>query len=203
METESLYLNLATIGFSPIDITGIAALVISLLLLCISALISAGEVAFFSLDPQTQNEISNNNTKSDRKILHLLENPQRLLATILISSNFVNVTLIILLSFFANSVVSFETTPFLGFLLQTILIAFLILLFGEITPKIYATQFAKSTAYKTVGVLFFLEKLLGPFVSLLVNSTYHCEHTLVENKQKQYFNERIVAGARTDIEQQR
>lgn len=82
-----------------------------------------------------------------------------------------NVTLIILLSFFANSVVSFETTPFLGFLLQTILIAFLILLFGEITPKIYATQFAKSTAYKTVGVLFFLEKLLGPFVSLLVNST--------------------------------
>ena len=171
METESLYLNLAGIGFSPIDITGIVALAISLLLLCISALISAGEVAFFSLDPQTQNEISNNNTKSDRKILHLLENPQKLLATILISSNFVNVTLIILLSFFANSVVSFETTPFLGFLLQTILIAFLILLFGEITPKIYATQFAKSTAYKTVGVLFFLEKLLGPFVSLLVNST--------------------------------
>jgi hypothetical protein len=61
LETESLYLNLATIGFSPIDVTAIAALVISLLLLCISALISAGEVAFFSLDPQTQNEISNNN----------------------------------------------------------------------------------------------------------------------------------------------
>ena len=71
METESLYLNFATIGFSPIDANGIAALVISLILLCISSLISAGEVAFFSLDPQAQDEISNNNRKSDRKILHL------------------------------------------------------------------------------------------------------------------------------------
>ncbi len=171
METESLYLNFAGIGISPINSTGIVALVISLLLLCISAIISASEVAFFSLDPQAQDELSNSDSRKDRKILNMLENPQRLLATILISNNFVNVSLIIFLSFFTNSVINFESSPFLGFIFQTIIITFLILLFGEITPKIYATQFAKATTQKTVSILYFLEKLLGPFVSLLVNST--------------------------------
>jgi len=98
-------------------------------------------------------------------------NPQRLLATILIGNNFVNVTIIILLTYFTNSVLNFENAPLLGFLFQTILITFLLLLFGEITPKIYATQFARKAAQQTVSFLSALEKLFGPFVNLLVNST--------------------------------
>lgn len=171
METDPTYFNFAGITFLPVSITALIALITSILFLAISALISASEIAFFSLDPQTLKELESSDQKPDRRIIELIENPQRLLATVLIGNNFVNVTLIILLSYFTNSVISFENSPLLGFIFQTIIITFLILLFGEITPKIYASQFTKSTARKTVNAIYFLEKIFGPFVSLLVNST--------------------------------
>jgi len=171
LETDPTYFNFAGITFLPVSITALIALITSILFLAISALISASEIAFFSLDPQTLKELESSDHKPDRRIIELIENPQRLLATVLIGNNFVNVTLIILLSYFTNSVISFENSPLLGFIFQTIIITFLILLFGEITPKIYASQFTKSTARKTVNAIYFLEKIFGPFVSLLVNST--------------------------------
>lgn len=171
METDLLNSTFASITFQPITISATIALVLSLLLLCISAIISASEVAFFSLDTNELNKMEESSEKSDRKILRLLENPQRLLATILIGKNFVNVTIIILLTFFTNTIINFENTPLLGFILQAIIITFMLLLFGEITPKIYATQYAKKAAFQTVSFLAALEKLFGPFVSLLVNST--------------------------------
>jgi len=171
LETDLLNSTFASITFQPITISATIALVLSLLLLCISAIISASEVAFFSLDTNELNKMEESSEKSDRKILRLLENPQRLLATILIGKNFVNVTIIILLTFFTNTIINFENTPVLGFILQAIIITFMLLLFGEITPKIYATQYAKKAAFQTVSFLAALEKLFGPFVSLLVNST--------------------------------
>lgn len=171
METDLLNSTFASITFQPITISATIALVLSLLLLCISAIISASEVAFFSLDANELNKMEESSEKSDRKILRLLENPQRLLATILIGKNFVNVAIIILLTFFTNTIVNFENTPVFGFILQAIIITFMLLLFGEITPKIYATQYAKKAAFQTVSFLAALEKLFGPFVSLLVNST--------------------------------
>lgn len=171
METDLLNSTFASITFQPITISATIALVLSLLLLCISAIISASEVAFFSLDTNELNKMEESSEKSDRKILRLLENPQRLLATILIGKNFVNVAIIILLTFFTNTIINFENTPVFGFILQAIIITFMLLLFGEITPKIYATQYAKKAAFQTVSFLTALEKLFGPFVSLLVNST--------------------------------
>lgn len=171
METDPTYFSIAGISFLPVSISGIIALITSILFLGISAIISASEIAFFSLDPQSLSEISSSDSKSDHKVLKLVENPQRLLATILIGNNFVNVSLIILLSYFTNSVISFENSPVLGFIFQTIIITFLILLFGEITPKIYAAQFTKITAQKTVNIIYSLEKIFGPFVNILVNST--------------------------------
>jgi len=171
LETDLLNSTFASITFQPITISATIALVLSLLLLCISAIISASEVAFFSLDTNELNKMEESSEKSDRKILRLLENPQRLLATILIGKNFVNVAIIILLTFFTNTIINFENTPVFGFILQAIIITFMLLLFGEITPKIYATQYAKKAAFQTVSFLTALEKLFGPFVSLLVNST--------------------------------
>lgn len=171
METDLLNSTFAGITFQPITISATIALVLSLLLLCISAIISASEVAFFSLDANELNKMEESSEKSDRKILRLLENPQRLLATILIGKNFVNVAIIILLTFFTNTIINFENTPLFGFILQAIIITFMLLLFGEITPKIYATQYAKKAAFQTVSFSTALEKLFGPFVSLLVNST--------------------------------
>jgi len=140
-------------------------------LLGFSGIISAAEVAFFSLDPQNMNELEESERKADHNILRLLQTPQRLLATILIANNFVNVAVILLLTHFTTTILNFDSAPVLGFIFQTIIITFAILLFAEIVPKVYATQFARKTASYTVPYLSTLEKLFGPFVSFLVNST--------------------------------
>lgn len=152
-------------------VTAAISLLISMILLACSAIISAAEVAFFSLDPQTLNELEESDIKSDQNILQLLKAPQRLLATMLIGINFVNVAVILLLTHVTTTIFNFDSAPVFGFIFQTIIITFALLLFGEIMPKVYATQFAKKTALYTVPFLAALGKLFGPFVSLLVNST--------------------------------
>lgn len=171
METDALYSTFGGITVHPITISAIISLIVSLLLLCFSAIISASEVAFFSLDPKTLDKLEDSDRKADHNILRLLKTPQRLLATMLIGTNFVNVAVILLLTHVTTTILNFDNAPLLGFIFQTIIITFTILLFAEIMPKVYATQFAHKTASITVPFLSALEKLFGPFVSVLVNST--------------------------------
>lgn len=171
MKTDVLYTIFGGITIHPITISAIISLIASMLLLCLSAFISASEVAFFSLDPKTMNELEESERKADHNILRLLKTPQRLLATMLIGNNFLNVAVILLLTYFTNTILNFDSAPLLGFVFQTIIITFAILLFAEIMPKVYATQFARKTASYTVPFLSALEKLFGPLVSFLVNST--------------------------------
>ena len=171
MKTDVLYTIFGGITIHPITISAIISLIASMLLLCLSAFISASEVAFFSLDPKTLNELEESERKADHNILRLLKTPQRLLATMLIGNNFLNVAVILLLTYFTNTILNFDSAPLLGFVFQTIIITFAILLFAEIMPKVYATQFARKTASYTVPFLSALEKLFGPLVSFLVNST--------------------------------
>jgi len=171
LKTDVLYTIFGGITIHPITISAIIALIASMLLLCLSAFISASEVAFFSLDPKTMNELEESERKADHNILRLLKTPQRLLATMLIGNNFLNVAVILLLTYFTNTILNFDSAPLLGFVFQTIIITFAILLFAEIMPKVYATQFARKTASYTVPFLSALEKLFGPLVSFLVNST--------------------------------
>ena len=171
METDVLYSTFAGITVHPVTISAVISLIVSVFLLGFSGIISAAEVAFFSLDPQSMNELEESERKADHNILRLLQTPQRLLATILIANNFVNVAVILLLTHFTTTILNFDSAPVLGFIFQTIIITFAILLFAEIVPKVYATQFARKTASYTVPYLSTLEKLFGPFVSFLVNST--------------------------------
>jgi len=171
LKTDLLYSTLGAISVYPITLPAIITLLLSIVLLFCSAIISASEVAFFSLGPQIMNELEDSNQKADRSILRLLKIPQRLLATILIGNNFVNVSIILLLTYFTSTVLDFSNARVLGFVFQTIIITFMLLLFGEILPKVYAAQYAKKVASQTVPILSILEKILGPFVSLLVNST--------------------------------
>ena len=171
MDTDYLYSTFAGITVHAITFPATISLLASILLLMCSAIISASEVAFFSFDPHTLNELEESENKADINILRLLKTPQRLLATILIGNNFVNVAVILLLTHFTNTVLNFDSAPLLGFIFEAIFITFLLLLFGEITPKVYATQNTKKTALITVPFLSVIEKLFGPFVTLLVNST--------------------------------
>ena len=171
MEPNLLISIISDITLYPFSWAAVIYLFISILLLSVSALISASEVAFFSIEPQQLVEMRESESKSEAKVLKLLEKPQRLLATILIANNFVNVSIILLLTVFTNSVINFDLSPIVGFVFQTIIITFLLLLFGEIMPKIYATQNSKKVSAFTSSFLSFLEKAFSPFVSLLVNST--------------------------------
>lgn len=128
-----------------ISFAAIAGIVVVIILIIISGMVSASEVAYFSLSPQKINTLRKVSNKRNKRVLALLERPKKLLATILIANNFVNVGLVIISAFVINSLFDFTQAPVWGFLIQVVVITFIILLFGEILPKIYAS--AKNLAY--------------------------------------------------------
>lgn len=150
--------------------SALIALVLAFLLLGASGFISASEIAFFSLSPVDLNRIDEKEHPSDVLIHSLLSRSQFLLATILIANNFVNVAVVILFTFFMNSVIV-NQSPLFSFLLQTVVLTFLLLLIGEIMPKIYASYNALKFARISASVLRVLQKLFYPLASLLVITT--------------------------------
>lgn len=143
-------------------------------LLIIVAFVSAAESAFFSLSPYEMEELKTSTTKIDRKILSFIDAPKRLLATLVISANFLSIAIVILNSTFVfgeNGLFDFSQNPLLGFIIQVVLITFLILLVGEVTPKIYATQNSLSVTRALVYFVQFLQGLFKPISMFLIYST--------------------------------
>ena len=155
----------------PFSITILISLLCMLVLLFFSAMISGSETAFFSLTPQHLSDLRESQTSSGKLMLWLLERPKRLLATILIANNFVNVAIVILSSYIAALWFNLASFPILAFLVQVIVITALILLFGEILPKMYASVYPVKFAKNMAGVLKGLIQVFYPFSSLLVRST--------------------------------
>lgn len=145
----------------------IFALVVALFCLMISGFVSGSEMAFFSLTPAQCEELDQ--TPKGERIRHLLDNTQRLLATILIANNLVNVTIVVLCNFALGPI--FEgMSAVLSFILQTVLLTFLILLFGEIIPKLYSSHNNMGWAKAAVGPLTFTYNILGPVAKVLMIS---------------------------------
>ncbi len=152
------------------SLSAIVAIAMAALLLLASGFASASEIAFFSLSPSDLNSIESNNHPADARISRLLEDSERLLATILITNNFVNVTIIMLCNYFFMDVFEFFS-PVAEFLVLTVILTFLLLLFGEIIPKIYSAQKILSFCRFAAPGIYTLRKLLWPFASMLVRST--------------------------------
>lgn len=148
----------------------IFALVLAVILLGCSGFVSASEIAFFSLSPQHLNMIEEQKNLSDKKIIELRQDSERLLATILISNNFVNVAIIMLFNYFFACVIDFGSSTLIEFIFMTVLLTFLLLLFGEIMPKIYSSQHIVSFCRMVAPALMVLEKLFWPISSLLLRS---------------------------------
>lgn len=148
----------------------IAFIIIIALLLC-SALISGSEVAFFSLHPAQLKEIKSKQTSAGRLILSILESPKRLLATLLISNNFVNVGVVILSSWITSRLFDLAKHPVLGFLIQVVAITFILVLFGEIIPKIWANHKQIAVASLMARPLIILNKIFYPLSSMLIMTT--------------------------------
>ena len=152
------------------SISAVVAIVLAGLLLLVSGFASASEIAFFSLSPSDLSAIDEKKHPSDEKISKLLEDTERLLATILITNNFVNVTIIMLCNFFFMSVFEFHS-PIAEFLILTVILTFLLLLFGEIMPKIYSAQKTLAFCRFSAPGIWMFRSLFYPVASMLVRST--------------------------------
>lgn len=160
------------IAFITPQLSAWIALVVAVLLLFASAVISGSEVAFFSLSPKDLECLDEEENTTDGTIERLLEKSERLMAAILIGNNLVNVAIIMLFTLFFNGMIDHSHTSILMmFLLESVILTFLLLLFGEVMPKVYATHRALSFARITAPLMQALVTSFGPFVTLLVGST--------------------------------
>jgi putative hemolysin len=164
--------SIAVIHYHPLTTGAVIGMIVLLLLLLASALMSGSEIALFSLSPAELKRVNEQKGGKNPVVHKLLGMPETLLATILIANNFVNISFVILSTFVTNSLVDFSFSPLIGFVFQVIIITFLILLFGEILPKLYASHHALTFAYLMAQPLFFLCKLFRPLSYLLTRSSY-------------------------------
>ncbi len=173
----------------PFDFALLIPLAILVLLSMGSALVSGSEVAFFSLRPRDIESIKNNHKHIYESLVDLLGRPNTLLATILIANNFFNIGIVIISSYLISEFFDFRATPTLWFLIQIVAITFLILLFGEVLPKVYANRRAMSFSTLMSRPMFLLRSFLKPLSLLLVRSTTFIENRLQSRAQNLSIND--------------
>lgn len=156
--------------------------VIAIICLCLSAFVSGSEISYFGLTKTDIEDLEEEETPASRKVIALIRNPEKLLATILIANNLVNITMVVLLTFAINQVVDFNS-PVVGFLLQTVLLTFLLLLFGEIFPKLVARGRSVKWALMAAPGVGFMSKIFSPICAVLVKSSIVIKK-LVTKKQE-------------------
>ena len=220
--SSSLLFNLQV--FQPIDLELGLSIFSVLVLVVFSALLSGSEVAMFSISNKQRIELENQNYSSEKRVLVLLKEPKKLLATILIANNFINVSIVMASNFvFNNLFVEGSISNTMNFILQVIVITFLILLFGEVIPKVYANNHNLKFSKFMAIPLQLLKKLFYPVSQILVNSTNlidkrmerrkesiqanELEHALnltvdsVDNEDEKKILEGIVKFGNTDVKQ--
>lgn len=178
MDLSALY----HITVMPPTLGSLIALCVAVLLLLCSGFVSASEIAFFSLSPADLSDIEEGRHSSDAKITRLRSDSERLLATILIANNLVNVAIIMLLNYALMQIFQFGA-EWVEFLLMTVVLTFLLLLFGEVMPKIYSAQHRLSFCRKAAPVFGVLNKLFYPVSSLLMRSRGLTERILAHEAQ--------------------
>lgn len=178
-ELLSVILNPFFTGFTVNAIIGIGVLC---LLLVASALISSSETAFFSLQPADINDLKSRDDSKSKLVIKLREKPKTLLATILICNNFVNVSITLLSTYIMSEMFDMENHPAAAFFLEVVIVTSLILICGEITPKIWASKRPSSTARRMARPLSVLIPVFRPLSKLLVNSTSFMDKHLEKRK---------------------
>lgn len=172
--------------FATLDTNLVFGLIgIAVMLFC-SAMISASEVALFSLTPKDLDDLSSENSGKANTIQKLILKPKKLLATILVANNFLNIAIVILFSFSLDHVFSTIASPVLKFSVEVILVTFLILLFGEVLPKIYASRNNVKFSSFIALPISILDKLLSPISIPMRSLTIFFEEKL--GKQKTNFS---------------
>lgn len=141
------------------------------ILLFFSAMVSAAEVALFSLTPNDLNKLNEENPKKGDLLSKLIQKPKKLLATLLLANNFLNIGVVILFSMVGDTLFSGISSPILKFVVEVILVTFLILLFGEVLPKVYASRNNVKFSVALSTPIYILDNLLSPISLPMRNIT--------------------------------
>ena len=154
-----------------------------IILLSISALMSAAESAFFSLPLKSREELKKSTSLRDKIVLQIYDKPKKLLATILIINNLANIGIVLLSEVIAYQELDFNANPLLAFLIQVVAVTFLILLFSEVIPKVFANQHALLVARFMAFPISVLEKIASPLSYLLIQSTAFIDSKIKKKTQ--------------------
>lgn len=150
----------------------VTEIVFLVLLIIASAFISGSEVAYFSLTPNDMEELQHGKGKRPSTALRLLAKPDRLLSTILVANNIINIAIIILAAFISSRLFDLSNNPILSFIIEVVVITFILLLFCEIIPKVLAARSQLKFALMMAPALTFTSGLLKPLASLLSYSSF-------------------------------
>ena len=155
--------------------------IIALVLILFSAMASGSEVAFFSLTHSDIDELESKNTVTSRRVLDLLSNPDRLLATILVTNNMVNICLVIMATLLVNEIFTFD--GIWQFIFNTIVITFVLLLFGEILPKVVSQANPVKVSQMLSGPLKFLRWAVYPLAFILIRTSSRVSRLATKNAE--------------------
>ena len=188
------------ISVNPIDINVVVAILLVILLLLLSGFASASEIAFFSLSPTDVESLDPDKSSSDKLIELLRNDSERTLATVLITNNLVNVAVIMLCNYIFGSLFTFGA-EWLQFLCVTILLTFLLLLFGEIIPKVYSRRRPLAFCRKAVKGIMFFRRLFWPIETILLKSGAFAEKVIQKENRQLSVDELEQALELTDKEE--
>lgn len=177
---QALFAVVLQISAKPFSYGIIIIGLVMLLLLFGSAFFSASENAFFSLGPADNDELENDDSSTSTLIKQLLERPKKLLATILIGNNIVNVGIAVLSTIFIEQTFEFHNET-VKLIIQVVVVTFIILLLGEVMPKVYATQNPLKTARIFARPLSLLETLFHPLSYVMVKGTGFLDKRVKQN----------------------
>ena len=188
------------ISVNPIDVNVVVAILLVILLLLLSGFASASEIAFFSLSPTDVESLDPDKSSSDKLIELLRDDSERTLATVLITNNLVNVAVIMLCNYIFGSLFTFGA-EWLQFLCVTILLTFLLLLFGDIIPKVYSRRRPLAFCRKAVKGIMFFRRLFWPIETILLKSGAFAEKVIQKENRQLSVDELEQALELTDKEE--
>jgi putative hemolysin len=169
--TLSLLFPLSGITFNPPDIKIFIGVIILIIFLLGSALMSAAEVAFFSFRPEDVEKLKSGRNNQSKIALKLYNKPEKLLSTVLVANNTINIAIVLLAAYLSSRLFDFSAEPVIGFIINAVVITFILLFFGEVMPKVYASRNHLAVALFMAFPLTILEKILQPVTSLLILSS--------------------------------
>jgi putative hemolysin len=183
----TLLLQASTGAFSVSNTT--VLIIIILVLLLFTAITAGAETAYFSLSAKDIDYLKTKDAPSSRQAIQLLDQPKMLLATILVANNFINIAIVITTNVLVGQFISPTLSPVLSFLIQVIAVTFLLVLFGEVLPKVYATQNNMRMALFAAPILKIMSNIFRPVSRMLVSSTSYIEEKIGSKSGSNLSNE--------------